>query len=146
MKKTTVIAALIAAIIAPLAFGQANIIATGEIEIGANDTAQTVSANIGLYDRVRRVEWGQVVGAIIKNGAGVAATTTVSRVDLGDNTAILSQVVGATSTLYSACAVYTGSTNQPVPVTLPAARDLKITVGVGSNASPAVVEYIIFAK
>ena len=90
LKITTITATLIALLAVGSAFGQGqNLLASGEITLAASTNESTYTQSIGLYDSVRKTDWGRVHAVIVKNNSDFATTTTVARVDLDDLEAAL---------------------------------------------------------
>lgn len=162
-KITTITATLIALLAVGSAFGQGqNLLASGEITLGVSTNEESYTQSIGLYDSVRKTDWGRVLAVVVKNNSDFATTTTVARVDLDDTTTLITAAAASNATTYASYTAYGSTANSVVvygsndtaiatntvttyyPVPPPCARELLITVTIPENDSEATLEYLIY--
>jgi len=162
-KHITITAAMIALLAVVAAFGQGqNLLASGEITLAASTNESTYTQSIGLYDSVRKTDWGRVHAVIVKNNSDFATTTTVARVDLDDTTTLITAAAASNATTYASYTAYGSTANSVVvygsndtaiatntvttyyPVPPPCARELLITVTIPTNDAESTLEYLIY--
>lgn len=161
-KITTITATLIALLAVGSAFGQGqNLLASGEITLGVSTNEKSYTQSVGLYDSVRKTDWGRVLAVVVKNNSDFATTTTVARVDLADTTTLITAAAASNATTYASYTAYAATANPVVvysatnaiatntvttyyPVPPPCARDLLITVTMPENDAETTLEYLIY--
>ena len=163
-KITTITATLIALLAVGSAFGQGqNLLASGEITLGVSTNEKSYTQSVGLYDSVRKTDWGRVLAVVVKNNSDFATTTTVARVDLDDTTTLITAAAASNATTYASYTAYAATANPVVvysatndeaiatntvttyyPVPPPCARDLLITVTMPENDAETTLEYLIY--
>ena len=163
-KITTITATLIALLAVGSAFGQGqNLLASGEITLGVSTNEKSYTQSVGLYDSVRKTDWGRVLAVVVKNNSDFATTTTVARVDLDDTTTLITAAAASNATTYASYTAYGSTANSVVvysatndeaiatntvttyyPVPPPCARELLITVTIPTNDAESTLEYLIY--
>ena len=163
-KITTITATLIALLAVGSAFGQGqNLLASGEITLGVSTNEKSYTQSVGLYDSVRKTDWGRVLAVVVKNNSDFATTTTVARVDLADTTTLITAAAASNATTYASYTAYAATANPVVvysatndeaiatntvttyyPVPPPCARELLITVTIPTNDAESTLEYLIY--
>ncbi len=162
-KHITITAAMIALLAVGSAFGQGqNLLASGEITLGVSTNEESYTQSVGLYDSVRKTDWGRVLAVVVKNNSDFATTTTVARVDLADTTTLITAAAASNATTYASYTAYGSTANSVVvygsndtaiatntvttyyPVPPPCARDLLITVTMPENDAETTLEYLIY--
>ncbi len=162
-KHITITAAMIALLAVGSAFGQGqNLLASGEITLGVSTNEESYTQSVGLYDSVRKTDWGRVLAVVVKNNSDFATTTTVARVDLDDTTTLITAAAASNATTYASYTAYGSTANSVVvygsndtaiatntvttyyPVPPPCARDLLITVTMPENDAETTLEYLIY--